>query len=140
MKASRTLLIVAALALIAVVYAPAGASAASPEAQAAKSCSVSGTKQHAYGPIYTYKLSVRHATCSGGKNLVRAWDSCRSGGHPKSRSGYNKGCSRVLRYRCSEHRFQRESGVYHTYLSDVSCKRGNRRVSFRVKTYKEDTA
>lgn len=133
MKASRNVLILAALALLAVAVAPTASSAAGPQAHAAKRCSVS-TKLRAYGPTYTYKLSVRNTTCRGGKNFIRAWDTCR-----RKRGGYGKECPRVLRYRCSERRYDRLSSPYRQYTSDVSCRRGGgRRVNFTVKIFKAD--
>ena len=133
MKASRTVLLIAALALTAVAFAPSAASAASgPQAYAAKRCSVS-TKLRAYGPTYTYKLSVRRATCRGGKNLIREWDKCR-----RRRGGYGKSCPRVLRYSCSERRYARLNRPYKQYTTDVSCRRGGRRVNFTSKIFKAD--
>jgi hypothetical protein len=132
MKASRNVLILAALALLAVAVAPTASSANGPIANAARKCSVNDNFK-ALGPTYTKKLSVSGTTCSGGRNLIRKWDNCR-----RKRGGYGKGCPRVLRYRCSERRYRRLSQPYKQYTTDVRCKRGGRRVNFTAQIFKAD--
>ena len=45
----------------------------------------------------------------------------------------------MLRYRCSEHRYDRLTQPYRQYTTDVSCKRGGgRRVNFTSKIFKAD--
>ncbi len=132
MKVSRFVLLVAALSLVAALYVPAAASAAGPQAQAAKKCRVSSDLKK-YGPTYTYKLNVRGTSCANGKKLIRAWDRCR-----RRNGGYGKGCARVSRYRCSERRYAKLNKPYKQYTTDVSCRRGGRRVSFTAKIFKAD--
>jgi hypothetical protein len=123
------LIAVAALFALSMVAVPA-AGAAGPHAQASKGCSVnSGFKK--LGPTYTLKLSVRGATCAGGRKLVKAWDKCR-----RSRGGYGKSCPHVSHYTCSERRYNKLSKPYKQYQSDVKCKRGSKRVNFTVKIFK----
>jgi hypothetical protein len=99
------------------------ASAASPDATAAKGCSVGDSRS--YGTTYVLKISVSGTSCRSGKRLIRAFHECRPG-----KSGR---CSRVKRYDCSESRFDRISTQY---SSRVTCKRGDRVVKH---TYQQFT-
>jgi hypothetical protein len=113
----RTLLVVAALAVLALV--PAGSTAAGPSAHAAKGCGV-GSGRH-LGPTYVLALSVSHTSCRNGKKLVRAYNTCRR--HHGGRKGH---CSGTLGYRCSEKRFNKSS---QSFDARVKCHKGGRRIN-----------
>ena len=116
--------------MIAALAAPAAAQAAAPEATASRACDVT-SRLRAYGPTYTRALSVRRATCRGGKNLIRQWDKCR-----RRRGGSDGSCPRVLRYSCSERRYDK---IATQYTATVYCKRrGGRRVKFVVNIWYAD--
>lgn len=130
MKLPRLSLRVLAVALLAGTVPAGSAEAASPQAFASKACDVDSSLR-AYGPTYTRALSVRNATCRGGKNFIREWDKCR-----RDRGGSDGSCPRVLRYRCEETRYDE---IRTQYSATVYCKRrGGKRVKFKVNIYYAD--
>jgi hypothetical protein len=108
----RLLCLVALLSACAAALTPT-ASAAGPDATAAKSCGVGDSR--GYGTTYVLKINVRGTSCRSGKSLIRAYHDCRPG-----KSGR---CSRVRRYNCSENRFDK---IRTQYSSNVTCRRGDR--------------
>lgn len=114
--------VTAALALFS-----AAAGARGPVAHDAAGCSLRGAYR-TLGPSYVTSLRVEHTGCASGKRLVRSYDRCRrrSGG-ARGRCG-----SRVLRYRCTEHR----TGIAIQFDANVTCRSGTRRVWF---TYVQNT-
>jgi hypothetical protein len=118
----RLLCLLALLTACAAALTPT-ASADSPDATAAKGCSVGDSRS--YGTTYVLKISVSGTSCRSGKSLIRAFHDCRPG-----KSGR---CPRVRRYNCSESRFDRISTQY---SSRVTCRRGDRVVKH---TYQQFT-
>jgi hypothetical protein len=118
----RLFCLLALLAACAAALTPT-ASAAGPDATAAKGCSVGDSRS--YGTTYVLKISVSGTSCRSGKRLIRAFHDCRPG-----KSGR---CARVKRYDCSENRFDRISTQY---SSRVTCRRGDRVVKH---TYQQFT-
>jgi hypothetical protein len=116
-----------ALMLLALCTA-AGAGASSPQVHAARKCNLSANEQRHMGASYVTSLSVKKTSCSTGKKVVRAYNSCRH------KSGGARGhCHhKVKRYKCTEHR----AGISTQFDATVNCKRGARRVHF---TYTENT-
>jgi hypothetical protein len=105
-RLAALLVTTAATAAFAVLAAPASA----------RSCDVGNTR--GYGTTYVIKINVSGASCAKGKSVVRAFHACRPG-----KSGH---CSRAAGYRCSERRFNKSP---QSYDSDVTCKRGAKRVT-----------
>ena len=104
-------------ALGAMLAFPAGsATAEAPTATVSKSCSVGDSRS--YGTTYVLKISTRNVTCRKARRVVRAFHACRPG--KAGRCG-----RRVLRFRCSENRFNSTSTQYD---SRVTCRRGGKRV------------
>jgi hypothetical protein len=130
MKLSHSPLWLLAFTLVAVIGVQSPAHGAGPEAIASRACDVSSALR-AYGPTYTRALSVRRATCRGGKNFIREWDKCR-----RRRGGSDGSCPHVLRYSCEERRYDK---IRTQYTATVYCKRrGGRRVKFVVNIYYAD--
>jgi hypothetical protein len=93
------------------------AALASP-ASAARKC-----KAGSLGATYNHTLKVKRVSCAKGKRVARAFHKCR-----KSRGGWNGRCKRkVQRFRCAENRSNQLS---YTFDSNVTCKRGGKRVWF----------
>jgi hypothetical protein len=115
--------LLAALALLALPGAG-GASAGSPEAQAAGKCSIPGNGRQS-GGIYFTSLSVKRTSCATGRAVEKAFQKCRKG--PRGRCHH-----RVKHFKCTEHR----SGISVQFDSSVNCKRGSKRVHF---TYTQNT-
>jgi hypothetical protein len=111
----RTLLVVAALAVLALV--PAGSTAAGPSAHAAKSCGTGSGR--GLGPTYAYKLTVSHTSCRNGRKLIRAYNTCRH--HHGGKRGH---CSGVLGYHCSQRILDKSSVQFD---ARVRCKKGGGR-------------
>jgi hypothetical protein len=99
-----------ALAVLAVMPAAASADAS---ARAARVCKVGNSGS--YGTTYVLGIAVRNVSCRRGRRIVRAFHACRPG-----RAGR---CDRVLRYSCSERRFNKSR---QSYDSRVTCTRGSR--------------
>ena len=91
------------------------ASAQPPVATASKSCSVGD--ERSYGTTYVLSISASNTSCRNAKKLIRAYHACRPG-----KAGR---CPSVAGYRCSERRFNKSP---QSYDSDVTCKRGSKRV------------
>jgi hypothetical protein len=70
------------------------------------------------------KIEVKGVSCAAGKALVRAYHDCRPG--QKGR------CARVGGFTCSERRF---NAIAQSYDSDVTCRKGDRRVTHRYTQY-----
>lgn len=87
----------------------------------AHGCSLAG-RERSLGPTYTTSLSVRHTTCRTGYRVVSAFDACRK---HHGKAGHCR--HRVLRFSCSENRFDQ---IPTQYDSRVSCRRGAARVKF----------
>ena len=105
------------------------ASLAFAPAASAKSCRLSPSEQRGLGATYVFKLRATGVTCGKAKKVVKAFNACR-----KANGGADGRCNRrVLRFRCSESRFNRISTQYD---SNVVCKRGAKRVTF---TYQQNT-
>jgi hypothetical protein len=107
MRRSAALLVIAAATI---------AAASAPAAAAAKTCDVGNTRS--YGTTYVIEIGVTGVSCATGKRVIRAFQACRPG-----KSGR---CPRVSGYRCSERRFNKSP---QSYDSDVTCKRGAKRVT-----------
>lgn len=129
---ARTLVTLACLAggIPAVAVTSTTATAASYTASKAASCSFSSSKP---GGGYFLSLKVTKVSCSTGKKVAKAHDSCRrkSGkkGYCKTiKSGSSKG------YRCTE---KRGAAIPTEYSSTVTCKKGSKKVIY---SYQQDTA
>ena len=119
-----------AITVCAVTLAAPSVVQAAPQATASRACDVS-SRLRAYGPTYTRALSVRNATCAGGKNFIREWDKCR-----RDRGGSDGSCPRRLGYSCEERRYDK---IRTQYTATVYCKkRGGKRVKFVVNIYYAD--
>jgi hypothetical protein len=94
----------------------AAAMAVSTAPAAAKTCDIGNSR--AYGTTYVTAISVTGVSCSKGKRVIRAFHACRPGKSGK--------CARASRFRCSERRFNKSR---QSYDSDVTCKRGSKRVT-----------
>jgi hypothetical protein len=117
-----------ALAVLALATAGTAAAAGSPQAHAAKSCTLSSYEQRHLGASYVTSLSVKGTTCASGKSLVRAFNACRH-----SSGGARGHCKRTVSgYKCSESR----SGIKVQYDSRTACVNGSRKVNF---TYTQNT-
>ena len=103
------------LVLLAAVLASPSAAHADPTAGAARACKVGDTR--GYGTTYVLGIRASGVSCRRARRLVRAFHDCRPG-----KSGR---CPRVLRYRCSENRFNQSS---QSYDSRVTCRSGDRTV------------
>lgn len=101
-------------AAVAALCAAAVAVSAAPAA--AKTCDVGNTRS--YGTTYVTAISAIGVSCAKGKSVVRAYHACRPGKAGK--------CARAAGYRCSERRYNKSP---QSYDSDVTCKRGNKRVT-----------
>ena len=75
-RAVRTSALLAALALLALATAG-GAVAGSPSAHAAGSCHLSSYEQRHLGASYVTSLGVKKTSCTKGKGVVKAFNSCR---------------------------------------------------------------
>jgi hypothetical protein len=115
----------ALIAALVLIPAAGAASGSSPDAHAARKCSISG-QERSFGTTYVTSLSVRRTKCSTGKSVVRAFHACRKG--PRGRCH-----RRVNGYRCSENRFD---SISVQFSSRVTCKRGGKRVRH---TYTQNT-
>jgi hypothetical protein len=102
------------------LFAAGGAGASSPQVQAARSCHLSSHDQRHLGASYVTSLSVRHTSCSNGKAVVRAYQSCRRAHGWKGKCGH-----RVKGYSCKRH-ITASSPVQ--YDAKVTCRRGGKRV------------
>jgi hypothetical protein len=112
--------LIAALALVAALAATSTAGAAGPTAQASKNCSTGSGR--GLGPTYAFRLSVSHTSCSNGRKLIRAYNTCRH--HHGGAKGH---CSGVLGYHCSERRLNPSR---FSFDANVKCsKRGGRRIN-----------
>lgn len=93
-----------------------------PASAAAGTCNISG-QERKLGATYVTSLKTKGVSCRKGKRVVKAFNACR---HENGAGGR---CNRrVLRFRCSEDRFNELKGVQ--YDSRVTCKRGAKRVRF----------
>jgi hypothetical protein len=118
MSPSRTLVLSSLLAALA--GAAAAVSAPASHASSAASCSVAG-QERKLGPTYVTSLRVTGTSCAGAKRLVKGYYRCRV----KHGSKAGRCTARVLRYRCSERRF---NVIPTQYDARVTCRRGARRV------------
>ena len=104
--------------------AAAAPASAGPGASASRACSPPPYP----GSGYFNSLSVTRTTCAKGRRVALAHHECRTENGRKGR------CSRrVLRFRCSETRF---NSIPTEYSSRVRCTRGDRRVVF---VYQQNT-
>jgi hypothetical protein len=111
-----------ALGALAAVLASLPSTAAT--AASTKSCAAAlKGKERKLGPTYVTKVSVRGVSCSTGLGVVKAFHGCRLKNGRKGRC-----TSRVKGYRCSESRPSRLKGPV-SFDGDVTCKRGDRRVT-----------
>jgi hypothetical protein len=101
---------------LAVVALCIAAMAVSTSSAAAKTCDVGNSR--AYGTTYVTAISVSGVSCSKGKRVIRAYHACRPGKSGK--------CTQASGYRCTERRFNKSP---QSYDSDVTCKRGSKRVT-----------
>jgi hypothetical protein len=107
------------LALVAVAL-PAAGTAQAPEAAAAGTCRVPADG-HGWGPTYVLSLSVRKATCTTGKAVVKAYYRCRV-----ANGGADGTCTkRVLGFRCTEKRLGQ---IKTQFDAKVTCTKGSARV------------
>jgi hypothetical protein len=126
-SAAACAVIALAVSLSLTAAAAAGAATA-PVASATGGCTL-GNKGRTLGPTYVTQLSVSHTSCATGMKVIRAYNHCRlaSGGV----KGYCR--SKVLGFRCSEHRPQSSSIQF---IAKVRCTKGRAVVTF---TYSENT-
>ena len=124
---ARSCVLVGALALLATLPGAAPAQdAGSPQAQASKSCGISG-QQRDLGPTYVLSLSAKNVGCRKAKRVVRAYHECRY------RNGGKRGkCGGVSGYGCSETR----SGIRSQFDAKATCRKGGKRVTH---TYTQNT-
>jgi hypothetical protein len=116
-----------AAALLAVaILAGAGPAAA----RGAISCKLTTHDQRHLGASYVTSLAVRRTSCAMGKKVTLAFNRCRTAkGKPQGKCKH-----RVLRYKCTEKRYDAVPGVQ--YSSKVTCVRGGKRV---FSTYTQNT-
>jgi hypothetical protein len=90
----------------------------------AGSCSLSMSEQrNGLGATYTTSLRVTKTTCAKGKQVVKAFNSCR-----KANGGADGRCTRkVKKFSCSE---KRTNQIDTQYDSTTTCKRGGKKVVF----------
>lgn len=124
----RTLLgTMLAAALLAAMLVP-GASPAA--AKGRTTCHLTTRDQRHLGASYVTSLAVRSTTCKMGKKVTLAFNKCRTAkGKPQGKCKH-----RVLRFRCTEKRYDAVPGVQ--YSSRVTCVRGKKRV---FSTYTQNT-
>lgn len=118
----RTPLVVALAAALILTLLPAGAPAdSSPEATAARKCSLTARQQRNLGATYVLTLRVSGTSCANGRKVVKAFHRCRF------RNGGRDGrCrSRVYGYRCEERRFNKISSQYD---ARARCKKSGREI------------
>jgi len=118
---SRSFALAAALTAL-LATALGSSAAASPTANAARTCGSLGSYP---GQGYFTSLQVFHVSCATGKRVMRAHYRCRV------RHGRKGRCPSVLGYRCTETR----RSIPTEYQARVTCKRGSRKV---VYTYQQN--
>ena len=124
---ARSCALIGALTLLAALPGTASAQdTGGPQAQAAKSCGISG-QQRDLGPTYVLSVSARRVSCRRAKRLVRAYYNCRI-----DNGGKRGKCGGVSGYSCSETR----SGIRSQFDARVTCKKGRKRVKH---TYTQNT-
>lgn len=97
---------------------------AAPSGSAATTCKLSVSKSQQLGATYVTNLKVRGVSCAGGQRVVKAFHSCRREKGVKGRCG-----RKVLKYSCSDRRPPGEQ-IPTQLNGHVTCKRGDRRVTF----------
>jgi hypothetical protein len=112
----------AASALLTVAFFPGAQAATSPQAQAARTCSVKNLWRK-LGPTYVTKLAARGVSCADAKSFSKIYHRCRH-----RNGGYDGKCPRVRHFRCSEHRYNKNP-VIASFDSDVVCKRGSQKIT-----------
>lgn len=94
-----------------------------PEANAAARCRLTLREQRNLGTTYVYVLRVSGTSCRNGKRLVREYHACR-----RRNGGRDGTCRRVLRYRCTERRYNKSR---FSFDASARCKRTGREVYHR---------
>jgi hypothetical protein len=112
----------AASALMAVAFSPGAQSSTSPQAQAARTCSVKNLWRK-LGPTYVTKLAARRVSCADAKSFSKIYHRCRH-----RHGGYDGKCPRTHGFRCSEHRYNRNP-VIKSFDSDAVCRRGGQKIT-----------
>jgi hypothetical protein len=119
-RISAGLAIAALLATALIGTSAAGAGASSVATASAINCNLTTHEQRHLGASYVTSLKVRHVSCRKGKKVVKGFHECRTAsGKPQGKCG-----SRVLGYKCTEHRFDAVPHVQ--YNSRVTCTRGDK--------------
>jgi uncharacterized ParB-like nuclease family protein len=107
--------LLASIALL--VAAPSGSAAAA-------TCKLSVKTSQQLGATYVTNLKVRGVSCAGGRRIAKAFNGCRRATGVKGR------CTRkVLKYACADRRPASEQ-IPTQFNGHVTCKRGDRRVTF----------
>jgi hypothetical protein len=97
---------------------------AAPSGSAATACKLSTKAGQRLGATYVTNLKVRGVSCAGGRRVVKAFNACRR------EKGIKGRCVRkVLKYACSDRRPAAEQ-IPTQLNGHVTCKRGDRRVTF----------
>ena len=97
---------------------------AAPSGSAATTCKLSLKTSEHLGATYVTNLRVRGVSCAGGRRVVKAFNACRRAKGVKGR------CTRkVLKYSCTDRRPASEQ-IPTQFNGHVTCKRGDRRVTF----------
>ena len=111
------LALLCALALAAVVAAPASASAPK------RNCDLTFEEGQHLGASYVDPFKVKNTSCSKGEKVIKAFNKCRH-----DNGGADGRCnSQVEGYSCDEGK--RESAPAQ-YFADVVCKNGSKKVKF----------
>lgn len=107
-----------ALAIVALMALPAGASQAAPAH--AKSCALSDDEING-GLVasYVYSLDVRNIDCGKAKKLVAKFHKCRH-----SNGGRNGHCSSFKGYSCKEHKLDSSPQLLQ---AKATCKKGSKK-------------
>lgn len=113
---AKTLVTFAVASLLGAVPA-----SAAPEAAAARTCSTRNIEQKlGASPGYVNALSTRRVSCRDARDFSRRYHRCR-----RANGGRKGRCPRLLRFRCTE---QRYNVISLSFDSKVLCTRGSQRI------------
>lgn len=106
--------------LLVAVPASAGPQASvAPEATAARTCSVTNIWRK-LGASYVNALSTRRVSCPDARDFSRRYHRCR-----RANGGVKGRCPRLLRFRCTERRY---NVISLSFDANMLCVRGSQRI------------
>lgn len=97
-----------------------------PAASQARSCGIRGDERD-LGATYVTSVKARKISCSGAREVVRAFHACR-----RDRGGADGRCKRFSGWRCREKRVSSPT----QYDSRAKCRKGGKRV---IQRYTQNT-